>query len=78
MINSFPEKQACENCNAFQLVDKQNGIGLCRARSPQAFFVGIQEKQGLKGVAGEPVVIAAFPQVGSDRWCREWGPKITQ
>lgn len=81
MVNGFEPSsgaQCCETCNAFLLVDKQNGVGICRAKSPAVFLVGVQERQGPLGKVGEPITTSAFPQVQKDRWCREWGPRFTQ
>ena len=63
---------SCENCNAWKLL--ANDTGVCRAKSPVPFVVGMQQGQ-VKGLSGQrtasPVVATVYPETHKDQWCRE-------
>lgn len=68
-------KANCGNCSAFQKM-AQNGV--CRARPPIPIMIGMQQRPGIKGLAGpsaEPLVMSYFPPMKDTGWCREWEPR---
>lgn len=67
----------CGRCNAYDPVN--SGRGLCKARAPQAFFMGMQPVGPM--LAGnrramQPVTGTFYPEVGQDDVaCREFQVK---
>lgn len=74
--NHAPAKPCCGNCNAWMATDAEKGDGVCRARPPQSFLAGLQPRQGLQGMAAEPIHTSAFPSIRAIGWCREWRQAI--
>jgi hypothetical protein len=59
----------CGNCSAYhQIVE---GGGVCRARPPVSFIIGMAESK-IAGQRPRPVSTTVWPEVGADMWCREW------
>jgi hypothetical protein len=66
-------QQQCANCNAF--IPGSGGKGLCKAKPPTPVCVGVgQSSIAVPGQlpAAVPVVIAYFPTMSENEWCREW------
>jgi len=67
------KEDRCGTCDAYHSLSDDHG--LCRAKSPTAFMIGMAQGRVALGngqKAMKPIVATAFPETGKSGWCREW------
>jgi hypothetical protein len=68
-------RKSCGFCDAWSEIPGHPDVGVCRAKSPTPYVVGMQQGS-VKGLGGQrtasPVVATVFPEMPRSGWCRDY------